>query len=264
MDAAAERRGDRDVACGSPPAAASGSSPAPTRSGRRSSTTSASTRRCACGCAATRRDCSGSIPAVALVGARAATSYGDHVALELAADLAGSRHPRRLGRCLRHRRRGAPRGDRGRRAHGRTARGRRGPRLPRRSHAAARPHRRDGRGRRSEVPCGSAPTKWRFLQRNRLIAALARRRSSSRRGGAAARSTRRGTRRRSGVRLGAVPGPITSAASAGTHRLLREFGARVHHERRGRPRDARDRNRRRHRSRAVDGWGSTRTPTMDG
>ena len=24
----------------------------------------------------------------------------------------------------------------------------------------------------SEVPCGSAPTKWRFLQRNRLIAAL--------------------------------------------------------------------------------------------
>ena len=77
----------------------------------------------------------------------------------------------------------------------------------------------------SEVPCGSAPTKWRFLQRNRLIAALSAAtvvveagwRSGSLNTAAHAAALSRG--------LGAVPGPITSAASAGTHRLLREFGA---------------------------------------
>jgi DNA processing protein len=77
----------------------------------------------------------------------------------------------------------------------------------------------------SEVPCGSTPTKWRFLQRNRLIAALtsatvvveAGWRSGSLNTAAHASALSRG--------LGAVPGPITSAASAGTHRLLREFGA---------------------------------------
>ncbi|MGB3376664.1 MAG: DNA-processing protein DprA, partial [Microbacterium sp.] len=77
----------------------------------------------------------------------------------------------------------------------------------------------------SEVPCGSAPTKWRFLQRNRLIAAA----------GAATVVVEAGWRSGSlntaghaaalGRPLGAVPGPISSAASAGCHRLLREYDA---------------------------------------
>ncbi len=78
----------------------------------------------------------------------------------------------------------------------------------------------------SEAPCGTAPTKWRFLQRNRLIAALsdatvvveAGWRSGSLNTAAHAASL--------GRPLGAVPGPITSAASTGCHRLLREFDAR--------------------------------------
>jgi DNA processing protein len=78
----------------------------------------------------------------------------------------------------------------------------------------------------SEVPCGSTPTKWRFLQRNRVIAALADAtvvveagwRSGSLNTAAHAAALARP--------LGAVPGPVTSAASAGCHRLLREFDAR--------------------------------------
>ena len=78
----------------------------------------------------------------------------------------------------------------------------------------------------SEAPCGTTPTKWRFLQRNRLIAALsdatvvveAGWRSGSLNTAAHAAALSRP--------LGAVPGPVTSAASAGCHRLLREFDAR--------------------------------------
>ncbi|WP_116282293.1 DNA-processing protein DprA [Subtercola boreus] len=77
----------------------------------------------------------------------------------------------------------------------------------------------------SELPCGSAPTKWRFLQRNRLIAAAALAtvvveagvRSGSLNTAAHAAAL--------GRPLGAVPGPVTSPSSAGCHRLLREFDA---------------------------------------
>ncbi|MDY0909507.1 DNA-processing protein DprA [Microbacterium sp. CFBP9034] len=163
-------------------------------------------------------------PSVAIVGARAATSYGDHVALELAAELAGGGIPVVSGGAYgidgaAHRAalqvggltvallaggvdRAYPAGHAD---------------LIERVAAAG--------AVVSEVPCGSAPTKWRFLQRNRLIAALTdatvvveagwRSGSLNTAGHAAALSRR----------LGAVPGPITSAASAGTHRLLREYGA---------------------------------------
>jgi DNA processing protein len=77
----------------------------------------------------------------------------------------------------------------------------------------------------AELPCGSSPTKWRFLMRNRLIAA----------GGAATVVIEAGRRSGSlntaghaaaiGRPLGAVPGPVTSPASAGCHRLIREYGA---------------------------------------
>ncbi len=74
----------------------------------------------------------------------------------------------------------------------------------------------------SELPCGFAPTKWRFLQRNRLIAASslativmeAGWRSGSLNTAKHANDANR--------EVGAVPGPVTSAASAGCHRLIRE------------------------------------------
>lgn len=77
----------------------------------------------------------------------------------------------------------------------------------------------------SEAPCGTSPSKWRFLSRNRVIAALSdvtivveagRRSGSLNTAGHAATL---------GRPLGAVPGPVTSAGSAGCHRLLREYDA---------------------------------------
>ncbi len=73
----------------------------------------------------------------------------------------------------------------------------------------------------SEVSPGGAPTRWRFLQRNRLIAAMAGatvvieagHRSGSLNTATHARDLDRP--------IGVVPGPITSGASAGCHRLLR-------------------------------------------
>ncbi|MEB7505136.1 DNA-processing protein DprA [Arthrobacter koreensis] len=77
----------------------------------------------------------------------------------------------------------------------------------------------------SEVPPGSAPTRWRFLQRNRLIAALAaatvvveaRWRSGALNTAHHAAELGRG--------VGAVPGSVYSANSAGCHRLLRDGSA---------------------------------------
>ncbi|WP_394938322.1 DNA-processing protein DprA [Psychromicrobium sp. YIM B11713] len=79
----------------------------------------------------------------------------------------------------------------------------------------------------AEVPPGSNPTRYRFLQRNRLIAALsgavvvveARWRSG-------ALSTAHHAANL-GREVGAVPGPISSPQSAGCHRLLREGAACV-------------------------------------
>lgn len=163
-------------------------------------------------------------PSVAIVGARAATSYGDHVALELAADLAGGGIPVVSGGAY---------GIDG--AAHKAALGVGGLTVALLAGGVDRAYpaghsdlvsriARHG-AVASEVPCGSTPTKWRFLQRNRLIAALTdatvvveagwRSGSLNTAGHAAALSRH----------IGAVPGPITSAASAGTHRLLREFGA---------------------------------------
>lgn len=77
----------------------------------------------------------------------------------------------------------------------------------------------------SEAPPGTAPTRWRFLARNRLIATLSQAVvvvEASWRSGAL--STARLADQLSRP-VGAVPGPITSAASAGCHRLIRERGA---------------------------------------
>ena len=77
----------------------------------------------------------------------------------------------------------------------------------------------------AELPCGSAPTRWRFLQRNRLIAAAS---SATVVLEAGQRSGSLNTAHHAlqvGRPLGVVPGPVTSAASAGCHRLLRETTA---------------------------------------
>ncbi|MFJ4039063.1 DNA-processing protein DprA [Microbacterium sp. NPDC090007] len=162
-------------------------------------------------------------PAVALVGARAATAYGEGVAADLAADLVadgavvvsgaaygidGASHRAALA------------------AGGRTVAFLAGgvDRAYPRGHEAMLARIVEAGAVYSEVPCGTAPTKWRFLARNRMIAAMADVvvvveagwRSGSLNTAAHAASL--------GRALGAVPGPITSAASAGCHRVLREFG----------------------------------------
>ena len=73
----------------------------------------------------------------------------------------------------------------------------------------------------SEVPPGSAPTRWRFIERNRLIAGLSRVTVVVE---AAHRSGAMGTAARAdklSLPVAAVPGPVTSASSYGCHRLLR-------------------------------------------
>jgi DNA processing protein len=161
---------------------------------------------------------------VAVVGARAATAYGEHVAAELAADLSdmgvdivsgaaygidGAAHRATL------------------RAGGRTV-----------ALLAGGVDRAYPAGHRdlldritcdglllSEVPCGATPTKWRFLSRNRIIAAIS---DATVVVEAGWRSGSLNTAHHAatlGRPLGAVPGPVTSAASAGCHRLLREADA---------------------------------------
>jgi DNA processing protein len=77
----------------------------------------------------------------------------------------------------------------------------------------------------SELPCGSPPTKWRFLQRNRLIAASSLATIVLEAGWRSGSLNTAGHAAALGRPVGAVPGPVTSAASAGCHRLIREHGA---------------------------------------
>lgn len=77
----------------------------------------------------------------------------------------------------------------------------------------------------SEVPPGTAPTKWRFLQRNRLIAAASRATVVVEAGWRSGSLNTAGHAAQLGRPLGAVPGPVTSSASAGCHRLIREYDA---------------------------------------
>ncbi len=77
----------------------------------------------------------------------------------------------------------------------------------------------------SEVPPGAVPFPGRFLARNRIIAALARATvvvEASLRSGSLSTA---GEARRVHRPVGAVPGPVTSPTSAGTHQLVREYGA---------------------------------------
>jgi DNA processing protein len=77
----------------------------------------------------------------------------------------------------------------------------------------------------SEMPCGGQPSKWRFLQRNRLIAAVSDATVVLEAGWRSGSINTAGHAGALGRPLGAVPGPITSPASAGCHRLIREYDA---------------------------------------
>lgn len=78
-----------------------------------------------------------------------------------------------------------------------------------------------------EVAPGAAPTKHRFLSRNRLIAATTAATVVVEAGWRSGSLNTAGHAAALGRSLGAVPGPVTSAASAGCHRLIREFDAQI-------------------------------------
>lgn len=77
----------------------------------------------------------------------------------------------------------------------------------------------------SEMVPGSAPTRWRFLQRNRSIAALARATLVTEAGVRSGSLNTAGHAAELSRPLGAVPGPVTSPASSGCHRLIRDYDA---------------------------------------
>lgn len=162
---------------------------------------------------------------VSIVGARAATSYGDHVAREFAADLAKD-HVIVSGAAY---------GIDGSAHRGALAAG--GKTIAVLAGGVDRPYP-TGHSELigavaqsgaviSEVPPGSAPTKWRFLARNRLIAALGTASLVVEAGWRSGSLNEAAHAQRIGRPIGAVPGPITSATSNGCHRLIREMGAHL-------------------------------------
>ena len=74
----------------------------------------------------------------------------------------------------------------------------------------------------SELPPGAAPTRWRFQQRNRLLAVLSGATVVVEAGHRSSSLNIAGQAHSLGRPVGAVPGPVTSAASAGCHRLIQE------------------------------------------
>jgi DNA processing protein len=77
----------------------------------------------------------------------------------------------------------------------------------------------------AEVPPGVSPSRWRFLQRNRLIAAATGATVVVEAGWRSGSINTANHAAQLGRPVGAVPGPVTSSASAGCHRLLRESEA---------------------------------------
>lgn len=162
--------------------------------------------------------------AVAVVGSRAATEYGSYVAAELSASLAERDY------CVVS---GGAYGIDGRAHRGTLAAGGRTVAVlacgldqayPR-GHEALFDQVAGSGAVVGELPPGCEPTRYRFLERNRVIAGLV--------AGvvvveAALRSGASNTARwaeRLGRHVMAVPGPVTSQMSAGCHRLLRSGGA---------------------------------------
>lgn len=160
---------------------------------------------------------------ITLVGARAATSYGEHITMELASDLASQ------GRIIYS---GGAYGIDGA-AHRAATMAHPGSTVAVLATGLDRVYPvgnqqlferiHDSGGLLvSELPPGSSPTRWRFQQRNRILAALS---GATIVIEAGYRSGSLNVAREAhalGKPIGAVPGPITSPASAGCHRLLQE------------------------------------------
>jgi DNA processing protein len=161
---------------------------------------------------------------IALVGARAATGYGEHVTMEASAGLVDRGYAIVSGAAygidgMAHRAALA--------SHGHTVAFLAGgvDRFYPSGHDALLSRIVEAGAVLSEMPCGEPPTKWRFLQRNRLIAASSNATVVMEAGWRSGSLNTAGHAAALGRPLGAVPGPVTSAASAGCHRLIREFDA---------------------------------------
>jgi DNA processing protein len=161
---------------------------------------------------------------IALVGARAATGYGEHVTMEASAGLVDRGYAIVSGAAygidgMAHRAALA--------SHGLTIAFLAGgvDRFYPSGHDALLARIAQDGAVVSELPCGQPPTKWRFLQRNRLIAAASRATVVIEAGWRSGSLNTAGHASTLGRPLGAVPGPVTSAASAGCHRLIRDLTA---------------------------------------
>jgi DNA processing protein len=161
---------------------------------------------------------------IALVGARAATGYGEHVTMEASAGLVDRGYAIVSGAAygidgMAHRAALA--------SHGQTVAFLAGgvDRFYPSGHDALLNRIVAEGAVISELPCGQAPTKWRFLLRNRLIAAASRATVVLEAGWRSGSLNTAAHASTLGRPLGAVPGPVTSAASAGCHRLIRDFTA---------------------------------------
>lgn len=163
---------------------------------------------------------------VTITGARAASSYGEHVATEFATEFARDERVVVAGGAY---------GIEG--AAHRAALGAGGDTIAVLAGGVDRPY---PAGHRelldriadvgllvSETAPGTAPTRHRFLARSRLLAALS---STTVVVEAGARSGALRTAQRAhelGRHVGAVPGPVTSAASVGPHELIGDGRARI-------------------------------------
>lgn len=164
------------------------------------------------------------VPSIALVGARAATGYGEHVAMEASAGLVDRGFTVISGGAygidgMAHRAALASDGVTVAFLAGGVDR------FYPLGHESLLTRIAGSGAVVSELPCGAAPTKWRFLQRNRLIAAGADATVVLEAGMRSGSLNTAGHAATLGRPLGAVPGPVTSPASAGCHRLFREYGA---------------------------------------
>lgn len=165
-------------------------------------------------------------PRVAIVGTRACTQYGRDLAFELAASLSAAGVAIVSGLAL---------GIDGAAHAGAVASGTAPPIAvvgsgldvvyPRRHASLWREVERRGVVL-SEAPLGAAPERWRFPARNRIIAALADALVVIESGTSGGSMHTVSEAERRGRPVFAAPGPVRSAASAGTNRLLRD-GAHV-------------------------------------
>lgn len=161
---------------------------------------------------------------VSLVGARAATGYGEHITMEASAGLVDRGFAIVSGAAygidgMAHRTALASRGNTVAFLAGGVDR------FYPSGHDALLTRMVESGAVISELPCGSQPSKWRFLLRNRLIAAVGQATVVLEAGHRSGSLNTAGHAAALGRPLGAVPGPVTSPASAGCHRLIREFDA---------------------------------------